>query len=48
MNKCMYCGKVAPKMSLVCDKCAAATTELLPVAKERKDCWNICGCCCDD
>lgn len=48
MSKCMYCGKVAPKMSLVCDACAKAITEL-PEKEKPKYCWPyLTGCSCKD
>ena len=48
MSKCIYCGKVAPKMSLVCDACAKVTTEL-PENAKPKYCWPyLTGCSCKD
>jgi len=49
MNKCMYCGNPAPKMSLVCNACANALVEL-PKEKEYKWCrlFDCCGCGCKE
>ena len=48
MSKCMYCGKVAPKMSLVCDACAKAITELPEKEKPKYCCLFGChNCECD-
>lgn len=49
MNKCMYCGNIAPKMSLICNNCANALVEL-PKEKER-NCGPFpwwCACDCKD